>query len=200
MASRSGVGTQRLLWVEWLHSQYSITKVTAFMRSFLTRIHKEILIATLIILSLTGLKDVLQDSKMSYTHICLLVLVLGALAEDKLESRETLVASKVAARVAELENHRDNVRRVVRGQRRHWILPGGESWSMYKMIMSIPTSGADLEIEEPHYGKKEEERVGRRIPAKEVLAYGDSLFVNPPSQNRCIIKVVNILTIYLILF
>ena len=137
--------------------------------------------------------------KMSHPLICLLVLVLGALAEDKLESRETLAASKVAARVAELENHRDNVRRVVRGQRRHWILPGEISWSMFKMIMSIPTSGADLEIEEPHYGKKEE-RVGRRIPAKEVLAYGDSLFVNPPSQNRCIIKVVNILTIYLILF
>ena len=64
---------------------------------------------------------------MSYTLICLLVLLLGAVAEEELESRETLAASKVAARVAELENHRDNVRRVVRGQRRHWILPGGKS-------------------------------------------------------------------------
>ena len=73
--------------------------------------------------------------KMSYPLICLLVLVLGALAEDKLESRETLAASKVAARVAELENHRDSVRRVVRGQRRHWILPGEISWSMLKIIV-----------------------------------------------------------------
>ena len=72
---------------------------------------------------------------MSYTLICLLVLVLGTMAEDKSESIETLAASKVAARVAELENHRDNVRRVVRGQRRHWILPGGESWSMLKIIV-----------------------------------------------------------------
>ena len=64
---------------------------------------------------------------MSYPLICLLVLVLGAVAEDGLESRKTLAASKVAARVAELENHRDSVRRVVRGQRRHWILPGGKS-------------------------------------------------------------------------
>ena len=56
---------------------------------------------------------------------------------------------------------------------------------MFEIFLSIPTSGDDLETEEPHYGKKEEERVGRRIPAKEVLAYGDSLFVNPPSQNRC---------------
>ena len=122
--------------------------------------------------------------KMSYPLICLLVLVLGALAEDKLESRETLAASKVAARVAELENHRDNVRRVVRGQRRHWILPGGESWSMLRIIFLINKPGDELETEEPNYGKEEEERVGRRIPAKEVLAYGDSLFVNPPSQNR----------------
>ena len=57
---------------------------------------------------------------------------------------------------------------------------------MFEIFLSIPTSGDDLETEEPHYGKKEE-RVGRRIPAKEVMAYGDSLFVNPPSQNRCII-------------
>ena len=57
---------------------------------------------------------------------------------------------------------------------------------MFEIFLSIPTSGDNLETEEPHYGKKEE-RVGRRIPAKEVLAYGDSLFVNPPSQNRCII-------------
>ena len=64
---------------------------------------------------------------MSFILICLLVLVLGAVAEDGFEARETLAASKVAARVAELENHRDNVRRVVRGQRRHWILPGGKS-------------------------------------------------------------------------
>ena len=55
---------------------------------------------------------------------------------------------------------------------------------MFEIFLSIPTSGDNLETEEPHYGKKEE-RVGRRIPAKEVLAYGDSLFVNPPSQNRC---------------
>ena len=54
------------------------------------------------------------------------------------------------------------------------------------LILRITISGEDLETEEPHYGKKEV-RVGRRIPAKEVLAYGDSLFVNPPSQNRCII-------------
>ena len=59
----------------------------------------------------------------------------------------------------------------------------------------INKSGDELETEEPNYGKKEE-RVGRRIPAKEVLAYGDSLFVNPPSENRCTIKLVNILTVF----
>jgi len=83
---------------------------------------------------------------------------------------QTLDASKNAARFALHQQHRDNERRVLGLQGR------------------IPGSGGNEVAMKPSYGDSPN-KVGREQLAQEVLAFGDTLYFNPPEENRANVKI-----------
>jgi len=88
----------------------------------------------------------------------------------------TLAASRGAARFAILEEHKENEKKVLVQQRR---LRGGQV-----------KQGGSQEAE-PAY-RQSPNKVGREFRAQEVLAYGDSLYFNPPEENRSNVKIPEI--------
>jgi len=83
---------------------------------------------------------------------------------------QTLDASRSAGRFALHQQHRDNERRVLGLQGR------------------IPGAGGNEEVMKPSYGKSPN-KVGREQLAQEVLAFGDTLYFNPPEENRANVKI-----------